>query len=199
MKTMISNLFGWGGKRKDEDSRRSAPRVVAEGPVRVYWRIDGVGFSGGGQLRDANEDGSGVGFVLRKQIPVGTIAWIIGEGGSIVGGVVRHADQQPDGYRTGVQLDTQPMVTGGWGGVQLSWVGRDEKTQLASATLRNSGEGCLEINCTGEAPVGSLLLIAGPEVSCLCWVTKCQPYGKRYLLEAETTADAVSPRKAQAA
>lgn len=199
MKMTISNLLGWGGKRKKDDERRKWQRIVAEGPMRVYWCIEGGFLSARGTLRDAAEDGSGIGFDLRKQLPVGTIAWLTTQDGQTFGGVVRHADEKAGEYQTGMQLDLEPNAVGGWGGVQLHWIDRNNKMNVASASLRNGDEGSLQVNSAVEASVGSLLLITGPEVSCLCFVNKCQPYGKRFLLEVETAADATVQRTTQAA
>jgi hypothetical protein len=87
----------------------------------------------------------------------------------------------------------------GWGGVQLRRIGDDGVMRVASASLRNGDEGVLQVNCAQAAPVGELLLITGPEVSCLCLVNKCDPYGKRFLLEVETVADATKQPRANAA
>ncbi len=199
MKMTISNLFGWGGNRKKDDERRKGHRVVADGPMRVYWCVEGGFLSARRTLRDAAEDGSGIGFALRKQLPVGTVAWLTARDGQTFGGVVRHADEKAGEYQTGIQLDLESNAVGGWGGVQLSWIDRSNKMNVASASLRNGDEGSLQVNSAGEVSVGSLLLITGPEVSCLCFVNKCQPYGKRFLLEVATAADATLQRTIQAA
>jgi len=199
MKMTISNLLGWGGKRKKEDERRKGHRVIADGPMRVYWCVEGGFVSARGTLRDAAEDGSGIGFALRKQLPIGTVAWLTTHDGQTFGGVVRHADEKAGEHQTGIQLDLESNAVGGWGGVQLSWIDGNNKMNVAAASLRNGDEGSLQVNSAGEVSVGSLLLITGPEVSCLCFVNKCQPYGKRFLLEVATVADATVQSTTQAA
>ena len=199
MKMTISNLFGWGGKRKKDDERRKGPRVVADGPMRVYWCVEGGFLSARGTLRDAAEDGSGIGFALGKHLPIGTVAWLTTQDGQTFGGVVRHANEKAGEYQTGIQLDLESNAVGGWGGVQLHWIDRNNKMNVASASLRNGDEGSLQVNSAAEPSVGSLLLITGPEVSCLCSVNKCKPYGKRFLLEVATVADATVQRTTQAA
>jgi hypothetical protein len=67
-----SFLVGWGAKRENSDERRKEPRYSAEGPMKAYWSAAGGITSARGQLHDAGEGGSGVGFVLPEQIPVGT-------------------------------------------------------------------------------------------------------------------------------
>jgi hypothetical protein len=199
MKMTISNLLGWCGKRKKEDERRKGYRVIADGPMRVYWCVEGGFPSACGTLRDAAEDGSGIGFALRKHLPIGTVAWLTTQDGQTFGGVVRHADEKAGEYQTGIQLDLESNAVGGWGGVQLHWIDRRNKMNVASASLRNGDEDSLQVNSAGEVSVGSLLLITGPEVSCLYFVNKYQPYGKRFLLEVATAADATVQRTTQAA
>lgn len=199
MKMTISNLLGWGGKRKKEDERRKGHRVIADGPMWVYWCVEGGFVSARGTLRDAAEDGSGIGFALRKQLPIGTVAWLTTHDGQTFGGVVRHADEKAGEYQTGVRLDLKSNAVDGWGGVQLRWIDVSDKMNVAWASLRNGDEGSLQVNSAAEVSVGSLLLITGPEVSCLCFVNKCQPYGKRFLLEVATVADATVQSTTQAA
>jgi hypothetical protein len=200
MKMKISSLLsGWGSKREDPEERRKEPRYAAEGPMRAYWREEGEFKSARGRLRDAGEGGSGIGFVLSAQIPVGTSVWITTSEGETFGGVVRHSDAKDGAYRTGARLDLQSKIVEGWGGVQLRWIGDDGLMHVASASLRNGGEGMLQVNCAEAAPVGVLLLITGPEVSCLCLVKQCEPYGKRFLLEVETAADATKQPRVNAA
>jgi hypothetical protein len=199
MKMTISSLLGWGGKRKADDERRKRARVVLDGPLRAYWCVDGQLDTLSGTLRDAAEDGSGIGFSLRRQIPIGTVAWLNTKDGHTFGGVVRHANEKEGEFRTGIQLDLQPKGLSGWGGVQTSWVDADGNMNAAPASLRNSEEGRLQVNAVGEAAEGSLLLITGTEVSCLCLVNGCQPYGKRFLLDVETVADATPQQSKRAA
>ncbi len=167
--------------------------------MKAYWCVDGGFTSTRGRLRDAGEGGSGIGFTLSDQIPVGTAAWITTSEGETFGGIVRHSDAKDGGYRTGARLDLESKVVEGWGGVQLRWIGEEELMHVASASLRNGNEGMLEVNCAEAAPIGVLLLITGPEVSCLCFVKACEPYGKRFLLEVETAADATKQPRANAA
>jgi hypothetical protein len=195
----ISSFLGWGGKRENPDERRKEARYAAEGSMKAYWRLDNGFKSARGQLHDAGEGGSGIGFTLPESIPVGSAAWITTNEGETFGGIVRHAADKDGVYRVGAKLDLQTKVVEGWGGVQLRWIGDGELMHVASASLRNGGEGMLEVNCAEAAPVGVLLLITGLEVSCLCWVNKCQPYGKRFLLEVETIADATKQPRANAA
>jgi hypothetical protein len=195
----ISSFLGWGGKRENPDERRKEPRYAAEGPMKAYWRVDNEFKSARGHLHDAGEGGSGIGFTLSQAIPVGTAAWITTSEGETFGGIVRHANAKNGAYRIGAKLDLQSKVVEGWGGVQLRWIGDGEMMHVASASLRNGDEGMLEVNCAEAAPVDVLLLITGPEVSCLCFVKKCQPYGKRFLLEVETIADATKQPRANAA
>jgi hypothetical protein len=199
MKMTISSFLGWGTKRENPEERRKEARYAAEGPVKAYWRTDGGFTSARGQLRDAGEGGSGIGLTMSQQIPVGTAAWITTSEGETFGGIVRHSDAKDGAYRTGVRLDLQSKVAEGWGGVQLRWIGDDQLMHVASASLRNSDEGMLQVNCAKAAPVGAILLITGPEVSCLCLVKQCEPYGKRFLLEVETAADATKQPRANAA
>lgn len=195
----ISSFLGWGGKRENADERRKEPRYAAEGPMKAYWSVEGGFTSARGQLHDAGEGGSGIGFILTEQIPVGTATWITTSEGETFGGIVRHSEARNGGYRTGTRLDLQSKVVEGWGGVQLRWIGDDGLMHVASASLRNGDEGVLEVNCAEAAPVGVLLLITGPEFSCLCFVKKCEPYGKRFLLEVATAADATKQPRANAA
>jgi hypothetical protein len=194
-----SFLVGWGAKRENSDERRKEPRYSAEGPMKAYWSAAGGITSARGQLHDAGEGGSGVGFVLPEQIPVGTAAWITTSEGETFGGIVRHADAKDGAYRTGLKLDLKSQVVEGWGGVQLRRIGDEGVMYVASASLRNGDEGMLQVNCAEAAPTGGLLLITGPEVSCLCLVKKCEPYGNRFLLEVETVADATKQPRANAA
>lgn len=199
MKMTISNLFGWGGKRKADDERRKRARVEVDGPLRAYWCVDGVPRTSGGTLRDVAEDATGIGFSLRKQLPVGTVAWLNSHDGHTFGGIVRHADEKAGEYRTGIQLDAQPNELPGWGGVHIRWVDAAGRMNVAPASLRNSDDGRLQVNSVGEAAEGTLIMIGGAEVSCLCLVNGCQPYGKRFLLEVETVADATPQPSKQAA
>ena len=199
MRMKISSFLGWGGRRENSDERRKEPRYAAEGPLKAYWCVEGGFTSARGQLHDAGEGGSGIGFMLANQIPVGAAAWITTSEGETFGGIVRHSDAKDGAYRTGAKLDLQSKVVEGWGGVQLRWIGDDGLMHVASASLRNGDEGMLQVNCAEAAPVGVLLLITGPEVSCLCLVKKCEPYGKRFLLEVETVADATKQPRANAA
>ena len=199
MRMKISSFLGWGGKRENSDERRKEPRYAAEGPMKAYWCVEGGFTSARGRLHDAGEGGSGIGFTLSNQIPVGTAAWITTSEGETFGGIVRHSDGQDGTYRTGTKLDLQSKVVEGWGGVQLRWICGDGLMHVASASLRNGDEGELQVNCAEAAPAGVLLLITGPEVSCLCLVKQCKPYGKRFLLEVETVADATRQPRANAA
>jgi len=199
MRMKISSFLGWGGKRENAEERRKEPRYAAEGPMKAYWRVDGGFTSARGQLHDAGEGGSGIGFMLSQEIPVGTAAWITTSEGETFGGIVRHSDAKDGGYRTGAKLDLESQVVEGWGGVQLRWIDDEGRMHVASASLRNGDEGMLEVNCAEAAPVGVLLVITGPEVSCLCFVKKCGPYGKRFLLEVEAVADAPKQPRANAA
>lgn len=200
MRMNISSfLGGWGAKREAPGERRKDPRYAAEGPIKVYWCVEGGFTSARGQLHDAGEGGSGVGFVLSSPIPVGSGAWITTSEGETFGCIVRHSDSRDGSYRTGAKLDLKSQVVDGWGGVQLQRIGEDGLMHIASASLRNGDEGMLQVNCADAQPVGALLLIAGPEVSCLCLVNRCEPYGKRFLLEVETVADATRQPRANAA
>ncbi len=196
MRMNISSfLGGWGAKREASGERRKDPRYAAEGPMKAYWCVEGGFTSARGQLHDAGEGGSGVGFMLSSQIPVGAGAWITTSDGETFGCIIRHSDAKAGCYRIGAKLDLRSQVIEGWGGVQLHRIGEDGLMHIASASLRNGDEGMLQVNCAEAQPVGALLLVAGAEVSCLCLVNKCEPYGKRYLLEVETVADAsVQPR-----
>lgn len=200
MRMKISSfLGGWGGKRENPEERRKEPRYSAEGPVKVYWCADGGFTWARGQLHDAGEGGSGIGIVLSEQIPEGTAAWITTSEGETFGGIVRHSNAEGGADRIGLRLDLQSQVVEGWGGVQLRRIGDEGRMHVASASLRNGDEGMLQVNCAEAAPTGVLLLITGPEVSCLCFVKKCEPYGKRFLLEVETVADATKQPRANAA
>ena len=199
MRRKISSFLGWGGKRENSDERRKEPRYAADGPMKAYWLLDGGLTSARGQLHDAGEGGSGIGFTLPETIPVGTAAWITTSEGETFGGIIRHAAARNGSYRIGAKLDLQSKVVEGWGGVQLRWIGDEGLMHVASASLRNGDEGMLEVNCAEAAPVGVLLLITGPEVSCLCCVKKCEPYGKRFLLVVEAIADATKQPRANAA
>jgi hypothetical protein len=199
MRMKISSFLGWGAKRENQVEHRKEPRYATEGPMKAYWRLDGGFTSARGQLNDAAESGSGIGFTLSEPIPVGTAAWIATNEGQTVGGIVRHADAKDGVYLIGAKLDLQSTVIEGWGGVQLRWIGDEDLMYVASASLRNGDEGMLEVNCAEATPVGVLLLITGPEMSCLCFVKTCQPYGKRFLLEVETVADATKQPQANAA
>lgn len=199
MRMKISSLLGGWGTKRAPDERRKEPRYSAEGPMKAYWQVDGGFTSARGQLRDAGEGGSGIGFTISEQIPVGTATWITTGEGETFGGIVRHSDVKDGAYRTGARLDLQSKVVEGWGGVQLRWIGEDGLMHVASASLRNGDEGTLQVNCAEASPVGVLLLITGPEYSCLCFVQKCEPYGKRFLLEVETIADATKQPRANAA
>jgi hypothetical protein len=199
MKMTISRFLGWGGKRKADDERRQRPRVIVDEPVRVYWTTGDTYASAAGTLRDVAEDGAGIGFSLRKQLPIGTVAWLTTLDGRTFGGIVRHSDEKAGEFRSGVQLDVRPTAIDGWGGVQTRWIAADGKANVATASLRNSDEGGLQVNATAEAPVGSLLMISGPQVSCLCFVNDSQPYGKRFLLDVTTAADANVQLATQAA
>ncbi|MDA0205243.1 MAG: hypothetical protein O3A53_02315 [Acidobacteria bacterium] len=199
MRMKISSFLGWGGKRENADERRKEPRYAAEGPMKVYWRVDGGFTSARGQLHDAGEGGSGLGFTLSEPILVGTAAWITTSEGETFGGIVRHADARDGVYLIGAKLDLQSKIVEGWGGVQLRWISDEQLMHVASASLRNGAEAMLEVNCAEAAPVGVLLLITGPEVSCLCFVKECRPYGKIFLLEVEAVADATEQPRANAA
>lgn len=200
MRMKISSfLSGWGAKRETPEERRKEPRYSAEGPMKAYWCVEGGYTSARGQLNDAGEGGSGIGFTLTKQIPVGAAAWITTNDGETFGGIVRHSDARGGAYRIGAKLDLRSQVIEGWGGVQLRWIGDDGVMHVASASLRNGDEAMLQVNCAEAAPVGVLLLITGAMVSCLCLVRKCEPYGKRFLLEVETVADATKQTRSNAA
>ena len=199
MRLKISSFLGWAGKRENGDERRKEPRYAAEGPMKVYWRLDDGFTSARGRLHDAGEGGSGLGFTLSEPIPVGTAAWITTNEDETFGGIVRHADALDGAYRIGAKLDLQSKIVEGWGGVQLRWISDEQLMHVASASLRNGDEAMLEVNCAEAAPVGVLLLITGSEVSCLCFVRECRPYGKRFLLEVETVADATEQPRADAA
>src|SRR5690606_24477806 len=152
-----------------------------------------------GHMHDAGEGGSGIGFTLTKQIPVGTAAWVTTSEGETFGGIVRHSDGTDGVFRIGAKLDLKSQVIEGWGGVQLRRIGDEGVMHVASASLRNSDEGMLQVNCADAAPVGALLLITGALVSCLCLVKTCEPYGRRFLLEVETIADATQQTRSNAA
>lgn len=199
MRMKISSFLGGWGKRETAGERRKDRRSAAEGPMKAYWCAEGKLVSARGKLQDAGEGGSGLGFTLSSQIPEGAAAWITTHEGETFACIVRHTDAKNGVYRAGGKLDLKSQVIEGWGGVQLRWVGKDGLMHLASASLRNGEEGMLEVNCAEAAPVGVLLLIAGPAVSCLCLVNKCEPYGKRFLLEVETVADATRQPQATAA
>lgn len=200
MKMNISSfLGGWGVKRETPGERRKDPRYAADGQVKAYWCVEGGFASARGRLHDAGEGGSGIGFMLSCQIPVGAAAWITTSEGETFGCIVRHCDSKDGAYRTGANLNLKPQVIEGWGGVQLRRIGEDGLMHIASASLRNGDEGMLQVNCAEAQPVGVLLLIAGPHVSCLCLVNKCEAYGKRFLLEVETVADATMHPRANAA
>jgi len=199
MRMKISSFLSWGAKRENQVERRKEPRYATEGPMTAYWRLDDGFTLARGRLNDAAESGSGIGSTLSEPIPVRSVAWITTNEGETFGGIVRHADAKDGDYRIGAKLDLQSKVVDGWGGVQLRWIDDEELMYVASASLRNGDEGMLEVNCAEATPVGVLLLITGPEMSCLCFVKKCQPYGKRFLLEVETVADATKQPQANAA
>ncbi len=73
----LSSLLRWGGKRKAPDERRDEGRYVAEGPMKAYWVADGACVVARGELRDLSEDGSGLGFRLRREMPVGRSGWVV--------------------------------------------------------------------------------------------------------------------------
>ena len=199
MRLKISSFLGWAGRRENGDERRKEPRYATEGPMKAYWCVAGGFASARGQLRDAGEGGAGIGFTLPEPIPGGSAVWITTSEGETVGGIVRHADALDDAYRIGAKLDLQSKIVEDWGGVQLRWISDEQLMHVASASLRNGAEAVLEVNCAEAAPVGVLLLITGPEVSCLCFVKECRPYGKRFLLEVEPVADATEQPRANAA
>lgn len=196
MKMSFSHLLRWGTRAEEKDQlaadeRRKEERLRISGKTVVYWTESGKIRRSSGRLVDAGEEGSGLGAILKRPASVGSPAWFVTEDGQALGSIVRHCSETEDGHHVGAQLGLRTSEVDGWGGAALRWIDSAETMRVSPASLRNAGEGRIEVNCAEELPVGILALAAGKEVTCLCVSRKCVPFNGRFLLEIETVGLAV--------
>ena len=183
-------LAGPDGKAGRSGDRRHAPRRVTDGAGWVYW-ADEAGKSCRARVNflDVSEDSSGLGFIANRTPPKGFISWALPDGGKALPCDITHVDKQKGGFRAGANLRFQDRYLEGSGGARVLWVNDDRVLLSAPATVKNSGQGLIEVSLAFNVPARRMIFLEGSQFGCLAVCRGSRPDGAGFILVAEAASD----------
>ena len=193
----FSDFLRWGPKKNGADSaeaavkdRRQTPRRPTNGGGWIYWA------TGTGQAKrtrvtflDVSDNAVGLGFVSASPPADDSICWALPDGGKPLACAVRHKEKAEQGYRVGASLDFEARFAEGRGASRVQWAA-DGVVHSFPATVKNSGQGLIEINLPSNIPARQMIFLEGPNYGCLAVCRGSRPDGSRFILVAEAASDA---------
>ena len=192
----LSDFLPWAQKKaagaasKPAGDRRSAPRRVTDGAGWVYWADDaGKACRSRVSFLDVSEDSSGIGFLANRTAPEGFVSWALPDGGKALPCDIKHIEKTEKGYRIGASLKFQDRYLEGSGGTRVLWVNDDRVLLSVPATVRNTGQGLIEVSLPFNVPARRMIYLEGPRYGCLAVCRGARPDGDRFILVTEAASD----------
>jgi hypothetical protein len=207
MKMSLSNLLRWGNGRKaaaSGDVRKGMARAeTAAGPVgerrksirwpkdelaTLFWLDkDGTTKTASVWMKNSGDGGSAV--VSDKPVESGQSAWLITQEGEDRQAVIRYCTEASEGYQVGLERLKAKKAEPRPAGTCLSWIEKSGKLVYLPVSVRNSGDGKLEVVSAKAAPAPALAMISGLEYRCLGAITACHKRGSRFLLDVDVVSE----------
>ena len=88
-----------------------------------------------------------------------------------------------------VNLDFQERIIEGRSQSRLQWMDGDRKLLHVPATVKNSGQGLIEVGLPINVPARQMVFLEGPQHGCLAVCRGARPDGNRFILVAEAASD----------
>jgi hypothetical protein len=140
-------------------------------------------------LKDIGDGGTGV--FSRKPVEVNRSVWLINSQGQDSQGVIRYCTKSQEGYQVGFErIKVRVAKPESNGGAQLKWLEKSGKLVLTPVSIRNAGEGQIEVVTAKPVPAPAIMLLSGKEMRCLASAKACHKRGNRFLVEMEVVSDA---------
>ncbi len=191
----LSDFLPWGQKKAGHEQapvsdRRQAQRRVTDGAGWVYWAAEsGKPSRARVHFVDVSEDSRGLGFRSARTPPEGSLVWALPDGGKALPCDVKHIEKVDDGYRVGTSLEFEDRFLEGSGGTRVQWVNDDRVLVSAPATVKNSGQGLIEVSTAFNVPARRMIFLEGPQYGCLAVCRGSRPDGNRFILVSEAASD----------
>ena len=192
----LSDFLRWGkkdgtsGAQEVVRDRRHAPRRPTNGGGWIHWATES------GEARrarvtfvDVSGDTSGLGFLAPTAPPPSpSLCWAVPDGGAALPFEIRHVEKTEQGYRVGANLNFEDRFADGRGASRVQWVSQGV-LYTTPASVKNSGQGLIEINLAINIPTRQMLFLEGPRYGCLAICRGARADGSRFILVAEAASD----------
>jgi hypothetical protein len=95
-------------------------------------------------------------------------------------------------------LDLQSHAVASPPGSRIQWVDEDRVVHTMPATVKNSGQGLVEVNVPANIPARRMVYLEGRQYGCLAICRGARPDGSRFILVVEAASDSFATTAAAA-
>lgn len=171
--------------------RRRDVRAAVDREVRLEWRDeDGWRVE---PVESVDSSATGMGVLTETPLRVGDTVYVLEPDQAAVQAHVCNCEPVGESYRIGLAMIRRerrrtPRLTAG-GAAHVRWTGRGGAAVEAEATVRNAGDGGLQLRIDRAVEEGSVLRLTGAQIECMATVRYSIPHGDDHLVGVEILGD----------